>query len=85
MEKFHNFEEFINESIDSRVRAEIAKHLKEEGLEMGEDYTYSGGFFMVKDIETAETIADACAGVFRCTINDDRKTPDGRIPMMIVK
>lgn len=85
MKNLHTFEEFLNESIDARVRSQIAVCLKEDGLEMGEDYEFRGGEFLAKDIETAEKMADACAGKFRCKISTDRKTGDGKIPMMIVK
>ncbi len=75
----------INESINQRVRAEIVVHLKTEGLYFNEDYTYSGGLFIARDIETAQAMADAVAGKFRCVIYDNMMGDDGKAPMMIVK
>jgi hypothetical protein len=79
------FDEFVNESINQRVRAEIVVQLKSEGLMFGEDYEYSGGIFYARDMETAQAMADAIAGKFRCAIYDDKITKDGKVPMMIVK
>ena len=80
-----NFEEFLNESIDQRTRAAIVVLLKSEGIMFGEDYTYSGGNFYANDMETAQDMADAVAGKFKCAIYDDKITPDGKVPMMIVR
>lgn len=79
------FQEFVNESIDSRVRSKIVVHLKSEGILHGEDYEYSTGLFIAKDIETARDIADAVAGKFRAMIYDNRIGKDGKVPMMIVQ
>jgi hypothetical protein len=79
------FDEFINESIDQRVRAAIVVQLKSEGIIFGEDYDFSVGTFYANDMETAQAMADAVAGKFRCAIYDDRITKDGKVPMMIVK
>ena len=83
--KIFNFDEFINESVDMRTRAAIVVHMKQDGLEFNEDYTFSGGMFLAKDMETAQAMSDSIAGTFQCTIFDDKATPDGKIPMMIVK
>lgn len=85
MKKILNFGTFINESTDMRTRSEIVVHLKKDGIEFNEDYTYGGGMFMAKDMETAQEIADSIAGKFRCTIFDDKITKEGQVPMMIVK
>ena len=85
MKKLHNFDSFINESINMRDRAEIVVHLKNDGFVAGEDYEYSTGTFMAKDMETAQGMADSVAGKFKCAIYDDRITKDGKVPMMIVK
>lgn len=78
-------EDKIEESIDSRVRAKIVVHLKNQGIKHGEDYDYSGGEFLAKNMDVAQNIADAAADKFRVAIYDDRITKDGRVPMMIVE
>ena len=77
--------ESLDESIDSRVRSKIVVHLKNQGIEHGEDYDYSGGEFLAKDMDVAQNMADAVADKFRVVIYDDRITKDGKIPMMIVE
>jgi hypothetical protein len=78
-------QESLDESIDSRVRSKIVVHLKNQGIEHGEDYDYSGGEFLAKNMDVAQNIADAAADKFRVVIYDDRITKDGKIPMMIVE
>jgi hypothetical protein len=85
MKNIQSREEFIGESINQQVRAKIVVQLKSEGIIYGEDYDYSGGQFLANDMETAEAIADAVAGKFRCTIYDDRIGADGKVPMMIIQ
>jgi hypothetical protein len=85
MKNLQSREEFLNESIDQRVRAAIVAQLKSEGLIFGEDYDYKIGTFYANDMETAQAMADAVAGKFRCMIYDDKITKDGKVPMMIVK
>lgn len=73
------FEEFINESIDSKIE----ELLKSEGIIFGEDYEYDNNLYMAKDIETAREIADALAGEYRVMIYDDKVDNEGKVPMMI--
>ncbi len=79
------FEEFISESIDSRVRSKITVLLKSEGIIFGEDYDYVNSLFMAKDIETAREMADALVGEYRVMIYDDKVDNEGKVPMMIAQ
>lgn len=78
-------EEKIEESINPKVRSKIVVHLKNQGILHGEDYDYSGGLFLAKNMDVAQNIADAAADKFRVAIYDDRITKDGKVPMMIVE
>jgi hypothetical protein len=88
MKKIKNFEDFaqsIDESVDMRLKSEIAVLLKKDGIEFNADYRIGSGTFIAKDMETAEAIADSIAGVFQCTILDDKITKEGEVPMIIGK
>lgn len=85
MQKIMRYADFINESIDTKVRAKIVVCLRGEGLEFGEDYDFRGGEFIAQDLETAEKMEAACKGKFRSRIYANRETKDGGIPMMIVR
>ena len=85
MYKIKSLNEYTNESINSRVRSKIVVFLKKQGYKNGEDYEYSTGEFIANDLETAQKMADAIGDEFRVAIYDDRKTKDGKVPMMIVE
>ena len=78
-------DESVDESIDMRTRSEIVVHLKKDGINFNDDYTFNVGTFYAKDMETAQAMADSIAGTFQCTIFDDKITPEGTVPMMIAK
>jgi len=83
--KIEIYDTDVNESINSRVRSKIVVALKKHGFENTIDYTYSGGFFMALDIETAQNMADALGDDYKISIKDDIATKDGSIQMMIVE
>lgn len=82
---FSSFSDFVNESINTKLRSKISVLLKKNGIENLKDYEIAGGEFLAKDLDTAKKIADEVAGEYTATIYDDRKTKDGKIPMMITK
>lgn len=85
MKNLHNFESFVNESVDMRTRSEIISHLKKDGILIDRDYTFGGSLFAAKDMDMAKKMADSIAGKFRCAIYDEKIGKDGSVPMMIVK
>lgn len=84
MKNILSYNEFLNESIDSKVRSKIIKTLKNNGLENRIDYKYAAGHFITDTIEKAEEIADAVGDKFKVTILD-RKNKDGDTLIMITE
>lgn len=69
---------------ESRKTAQIFSFLKKQGILNGEDYRVSKNTFIAKDIEAAQSIADALAGSkYDIVIHDDKETSDGEIPIAI--
>lgn len=85
VETYSEFLNNINESINTRLRAEIFVNLKRAGFIPQEDFEFVGSQLYAKDIDIANELTDKLSNKYKFVIQYGKVEDDGRIPINVAK